>query len=267
LHGYVQNAHAFDAIAPILASGTRFFALDLRGRGASDWSQPNSYRWSYYFRDLQGFLAALGLERVALIGTSLGGTLALLYALAHPRQVSALVLNDIALGADIAGVNNAARRIGGAPTTFADLTSATSWFLRERSGLERLDERQRRSWISHFLTPTTAGQLRFNCDPALILAARSVSQEALPLIPWWHHWTVWKQAQRLTMPVLVLRGEKSDVVPRASADRMVHMLPVCQSREIPGSGHAPTLYEPEAQVAIKHFFGISTVREPVWRLK
>ena len=57
------------------------------------------------------------------------------------------------------------------------------------------------------------------------------------------------------MPILLLRGALSDVVPRASARRMVAALPDARFREVPGVGHAPTLYEPEAHAALTDFFG------------
>src|SRR6516165_7521217 len=48
LHGFVQNARAFDAIAPLLVPHVRLLALDVRGRGDSDWGPPDGYRWSHY---------------------------------------------------------------------------------------------------------------------------------------------------------------------------------------------------------------------------
>jgi esterase len=260
LHGLVQNAHAFDAIAPVLVPQTHLLALDVRGRGKSDWGRPDTYRWSYYLRDLQGFVDALGLDRFVLIGTSMGGTLAMLHAMARPRQVSGLVMNDSSLNANRAGIVRAAQRIGRAPATFAGLAEAVAWFSEERDGLHRLDEGSRLAWVSHFLTPALEGGLRFNCDPEIIRRAGLVPPDIGPGVPWSHRWTVWQRLQRLRMPVLLLRAAMSDVVPRYAVKRMVEALPAGMWREIPGAGHAPTLYEPESQAALRDFFGLPAPR-------
>jgi len=262
LHGLVQNAHAFDGIAPVLVPHRRLIALDLRGRGDSDWGPPQNYKWRYYLGDLRGFLGALHFSRVALIGTSMGGTLAMLYAMAHPGQVTRLVMNDSSLNANRAGVVRAALRIGRMPTTFLSLSHATAWFLEERDGLDRLDREQQRAWVSHFLIPVATGGWRVNCDPVIIRNAGLVPPDIGPRQPWSHRWTVWEQVKRLHMPVLILRGARSDVVPRLSAKRMAEALPACRWAEVPGAGHAPTLYEPEAHTALREFFALPAEPKP-----
>jgi pimeloyl-ACP methyl ester carboxylesterase len=254
LPGLFQNAHAFDAIADVIPPGRRLMALDMRGRGGSDWAPPDTYWWSWYLRDLQRFLTTLNLSPYALIGTSIGGALAMLHAMARPSQVTALVMNDTSLDANPAGVVRATKRIGYAPDTFASLSEAAAWFASSRDGLDRLDDSSLLAWVGHFLTSTPEGGLRFNCDPVLIQRARLLSPEFGPQVPWSRRWSGWKQLERLRMPVLLLRGEMSDVVPRAAARRMVRALPDGRSWEVPGVGHAPTLYEPEAQEALRVFF-------------
>jgi pimeloyl-ACP methyl ester carboxylesterase len=164
-------------------------------------------------------------------------------------------MNDISLNANRAGVVRASMRIVKAPTRFNDLSHALDWFMEERDGLDRLDEPGRRAWVAHFLTPAAEGGLRFNCDPVIIRRAALVPPTLGPRVPWSHHEAVWQQVKRLTMPVLVLRGEHSDVVPRESVQRMVQWLPNASWVEVPGAGHAPTLYEPESRAALRAFFG------------
>lgn len=254
LPGLFQNAHAFDGIADVIPAGRRLVALDMRGRGGSDWAPPDTYWWSWYLRDLQRALTTLNLTPCALIGTSIGGALAMLHAIARPRHVTALVINDCALDADPAGVARATQRIGSAPDTFASVSEASEWFASGRDGLDRLDDSARLAWVSHFLTPTSDGRLRFNCDPELIRRSRVQSQDARPVAPWAQRWAAWDRLERLQMPVLLLTGEMSDVVPHATAQRLVDVLPDARWSEIPGVGHAPTLYEPEAREALSAFF-------------
>ena len=87
LHGYGQNAHAFDGLAEALVPHVRLLAMDVRGRGDSFRGPRDSYRMNYYLQDLRQFLEALNLSKFALIGSSMGGTLGLLYAMAHPPRL------------------------------------------------------------------------------------------------------------------------------------------------------------------------------------
>jgi pimeloyl-ACP methyl ester carboxylesterase len=66
-----------------------------------------------------------------------------------------------------------------------------------------------------------------------------------------------EHAGRLRMPVLILRGGKSDVVLPAGARQMANMLPFGRWSEVPNVGHSPTLYEPVAQRILCDFFGAS----------
>jgi pimeloyl-ACP methyl ester carboxylesterase len=128
LHGLIQNARAFDAIVPALVPRVRLIALDLRGRGGSGCGPFESYRWSYYLSDLCGFFREIRISRFALLGSSMGGTLAMLYAMAHPNQVTRLVMNDTSLNTNREGVVRASLRVADAPTEFADFDSAVDWF-------------------------------------------------------------------------------------------------------------------------------------------
>jgi pimeloyl-ACP methyl ester carboxylesterase len=260
--GLIQNAHAFDAIAPLLFPHFQLLSLDLPGRGGSDWGPASCYRFGEYLLDLRAFLNALALSRAALIGTSMGGVIARLYATAHPERVTHLVLNDCAIGGDLAGVYQVATRPARAPQKFANFSEALDWFLSERNGLERLDQNSRRRWVRHFLHEAPGGGLRFNCDPLVIrlairgarqLCAAEGSQSLLT-----RQAVQWEQARRLTMPVLLLRGGLSEVVAPNVVERFIRVVPRARSVEVPGVGHSPTLYEPEAQQALASFFGIDS---------
>jgi pimeloyl-ACP methyl ester carboxylesterase/glyoxylase-like metal-dependent hydrolase (beta-lactamase superfamily II) len=256
LHGLLQNARAFDAIAPLLVPKFRLVALDLRGRGDSSWGPHDAYQWRYYLFDLNGFLDSLGLERFAVLGTSLGGTLGMIYAMGHANRVTRLVMNDTSLNTNRAGVVRACQKHARAPADFANLEQAIDWFLSHREGLHRLSPPILARWVSHYLTTTPTGALCMKCDPIIIKHALMM-QPRVEGVPWSHRWVMWEQARRLTMPFLLLRGELSDVVPVESAREMVKEMANARCVEIPGVGHSPTLYEPEAQAALAEFFGVS----------
>jgi pimeloyl-ACP methyl ester carboxylesterase len=220
------------------------------------------YRMPEYVADLTALLARLKIDRLAFIGTSLGGVLARLYTTAHPERVGKLVLNDAAIGGNIAGTCRVAKRPSTAPKEFADWNDAISWFRAGHDGLSRLDDATLRTWIGHYLAPDTQNGLRFRCDPAVIerasKAADELASERGTRSAEARRKVDWELAQRLVMPVLLLRGSLSDVILRETADHFVSAVPIARCVDIPGSGHSPTLHEPEAQAALLEFFGVAS---------
>jgi esterase len=255
IHGLLQNAHSFDGIASVLAPRVRLLALDLRGRGDSEWADGDNYKVRHFLIDIYSFIRAMGLTRFALIGTSMGGMLAMLYAMAHPDQVTRLVLNDIALNTSHAGVVRTLRRIASIPMEFATLDEAADWVRQrwERSGKpHRLTAEQ---WVNQNIERTPTG-FRLKCDPAIIRQASLVTDEPGPEGDWSRRRELWSEIHRLTMPVLLLRAGLGDVVLPESAEQTIQALPQARCVEIPGVGHSPTLYEPEAHAALCEFFGV-----------
>jgi pimeloyl-ACP methyl ester carboxylesterase len=92
LHGFLEHAHAWDWVAPHLAeAGYHVFALDFRGHGDSDWIGAGGYyHFPDYVADLSGVVRTLG-GTAALVGHSMGGGAAILYAGTEPERVTALV--------------------------------------------------------------------------------------------------------------------------------------------------------------------------------
>lgn len=260
LHGLLQNAHAFDGIAPLLVPHVHLIAIDLPGRGGSEWASPGRYTLMQYLLDLRSFLNGLGLRRCSFIGTSLGGWMARMYAISHPHQVTRLVLNDCAVGANLAAASDAVIRMTNASAEFTSIEEATEWFLAQREGLECLDDESLAEWISHYLTPTASGGLSLHCDPRVLRLARAkamiLASEAESR-PYSYDSAVWEQLSRLSMPVLILRGARSKVVPKWVVAKVVRILPRARWVEVPGAGHSPTLYEPVAQEALRAFFGVT----------
>jgi pimeloyl-ACP methyl ester carboxylesterase len=94
LHGWGASLYMFrHALALLPSSGFRTIAVDLRGYGLSDHPLARgAYSLDNYLRDVEALFAALQLERAALVGQSMGGAVALHYALRHPSRVTKLVL-------------------------------------------------------------------------------------------------------------------------------------------------------------------------------
>ncbi len=93
LHGWLDNAGSFDALAPLLATRWQVVAIDLRGHGHSAHIAAGAwYHYVDYFDDIRAALDALGWSRASLLGHSLGGALASQFAAIYPERVERLLL-------------------------------------------------------------------------------------------------------------------------------------------------------------------------------
>src|SRR5215831_13364322 len=126
VHGFTSSAQAFNALARQLQDRFHFLALDVRGHGESAWSPTGAYRYSDQAGDLAAFAEQLGLEKFVLIGTSMGGIIAMAYAAEHTERLSRLVINDIGPDAE-AGTQRITQMVGSRPDEFATLEEAMAY--------------------------------------------------------------------------------------------------------------------------------------------
>jgi pimeloyl-ACP methyl ester carboxylesterase len=94
LHGLDDHARSWDTFAAAMADRYRVLALDQRGHGETAWA--DDYALERMVVDLDALALALGLRQIALLGGSMGGINAYLYAARHPNVVERLVIVDIA---------------------------------------------------------------------------------------------------------------------------------------------------------------------------
>ena len=94
LHGFGNDAHVWDDLAPGLAPYYRTLAVDLRGHGDSDRDPERRYDYASHVRDLEALTRALGIGRLVLVGHSFGGRVAMLFAGAHAERMAGLVVVD-----------------------------------------------------------------------------------------------------------------------------------------------------------------------------
>src|ERR1700687_3501222 len=99
VHGLSGNAHNFDELAAHLGRSYHVISVDVRGRGDSDWGPPTDYLPKNYATDLAAMLDSIGIARTSLIGTSMGGIIAMMYAGGWPERVERLGVHD--MGPDV----------------------------------------------------------------------------------------------------------------------------------------------------------------------
>lgn len=246
LHGLTGNAHNFDRIAARFADRYHVLAFDIRGRGESDRSPDGVYRLESYRDDLRGIVEALDLGPVGLIGISMGGIIALAFAGAFPDRVTRLALDDIGPDIDPRGLQRIFTALATAPAEFDDVATAAAWLRASAGYLDALSEDDLIEFTRWGLRQTPAGTWTWKLDPAvrdLQLQLKHPSQIDL-----------WAALERITCPVLIIRGETSDILSRETVAKMIATLPAAEAVEVPGIGHAPILDEPEALVALDRFF-------------
>jgi 3-oxoadipate enol-lactonase len=93
LHGGGNDRSSWDSVLPALAKTHHVYALDQRGHGES--ARTGEYSFELMRDDVLGFIDALGLDRIVLVGHSMGGTVAWLFALDHADRLTRLVVEDV----------------------------------------------------------------------------------------------------------------------------------------------------------------------------
>src|SRR5581483_7885551 len=136
LHGLRSYAHAWDNVSRGLAGRYRVIALDQRGRGESDWSPTAEYHTDAYVSDLEGVVAALGLQSFVLMGHSMGGSNTFVYASRHPEQIRAAIVVDMGpaplQATSNAGGSRTAQELESTPLEFDSWDEARTFYRWER---------------------------------------------------------------------------------------------------------------------------------------
>lgn len=241
LPGLSRTADDFEALATALSDEgrglpRRVLALDYRGRGLSEWdTDPRRYDLQVEAGDVQTVLTALGVPRAIFIGTSRGGLLTMLMSALRPALLVGAVLNDIGPVIAAEGLRRIKGYIGRVPSVSdwaGALAALKGMAAGHFSGLS--DEDWRRYADLTFKTDGSRFSLRY--DPALLNNLSLLDLDAIP--------ELWPQFDGLKhLPLLVIRGENSDLLSAETAAAMVARHSGADLVTVPGQGHAPLLLD------------------------
>ena len=239
LAGLTRNSVDFHDLALALATRAsqprRVLALDYRGRGLSD-RDPD---WTHYdarveVGDVLAVLAALGIGKAVFVGTSRGGLVTMGLAAVRPDLVRGAVLNDIGPVLDQAGLLRIRAYVGKLPEP-RDMDDAVAMMRRisgaQFPGLSDAD------WLAMAQGTFVErdGRVVTSYDPALMKPLAAVDIESgVPT-----QWPLF--AALAAVPVLVIRGEHSDLLSQDTVLAMGEAHPGLLVHEVPGQGHAPLL--------------------------
>lgn len=171
VHGYTSSAEAFNALARRLSGRAHLLAFDVRGHGDSGWSPDSAYQYADQAADLAAFAEALVPGSFVLIGTSMGGIIAMAYAAQHGGRLRGLVINDIGPDPE-AGTTRITGMVGSRPDSFTGLEAAMQ-YRREMSPIlaaRPLDDQQ--ELALGVLKQLPDGQWGWKMDPAYITQDR-----------------------------------------------------------------------------------------------
>ena len=242
--GLTRNARDFAEVAARLAGKRRIIVAELRGRGESERAKdPMSYVPATYLDDLTALIAQKALDRFILFGTSLGGLLSILITATQPDKVAGVLLNDIGPEIEAAGLLRIKNYIGRGSSFPTWLHAARALADTHRVAYPGYGLEDWLAMAKRLCRLTAAGRIVMDYDGMIAEPFRVPGNEAPA--------DLWPLLDAMKpLPSLLVRGDRSDIVSAATADRMQATLPLMERVEIARVGHAPTLVEPESEVAI-----------------
>jgi pimeloyl-ACP methyl ester carboxylesterase len=239
VHGIGRNGRDFDVLAEALAPTHRVLAIDMPGRGASEWLRdPMDYVTPVYLGTLTALIAASGADEIAWVGTSMGALLGMIAAAQPGTPVQRLVVNDAGPMIEPAALARIAQYFGGDPS-FATYAELEAYVRTISAPFGPLTDAQWDHVVRTNARQRPHGSWTVGYDPAIAVPFRAQPAPA----------DLWPTWDAIRCPTLVLRGEQSDLLSRDTARAMSERGPRARVAEIPAVGHAPMLLAPE-QVAI-----------------
>lgn len=238
LHHVGSQAHTWDQFAARMSSDYRVLALDLRGHGDSSWARPGCYTTEHYALDVEALVDNLGLERIGLLGGSLGGRVGLAYAALHTDKAAALVMEDVGPVRPEEIANRLRSRVSEEMREFADIEEIET-FLRARNTRTPAQVFQYNAPYAARQLPT--GTWIIKRDPA-------TAEGFVPL-------ELWNHVEALECPLLMVIGSESEIVSPEVRDRVLSSAPDSEAITISDAGHYIVHEQPEAfEDAVRGFF-------------
>jgi pimeloyl-ACP methyl ester carboxylesterase len=237
LPGLARTVEDFATLAPALANDPahprRVLAIDSRGRGLSEYdSNPDNYNVAVELGDVITVLAALDVGPAVFVGSSRGGLITMLMGVAQPTAIAGVVLHDIGPVIEPEGLMRIKGYVGKLPQprSFADGAGILQRLFGAQFPKFTSDQwlaAARRTWQMKGGTLTTTYDVRL----ARTLADVDIEQ---PLPPLWNEFDTLAR-----VPILVIRGVKSDILSAATVEAMAARHPGLQVIEVPDQGHVP----------------------------
>jgi pimeloyl-ACP methyl ester carboxylesterase len=234
-HGLTRNAWDFHVLAQTLQAQRTVIALDMPGRGGSDALRaPTYYTYPTYVALCIAYLEKAGLRQVDWLGTSMGGLIGMMIAAMRPDLIRSLILNDIGPFLPLAALQRIAEYVG-VDQSFSTLAEAERYCRATYAdfGIEETADWQR--FTLSTIRQKAEGGWHLHYDVRIAGAFAAVKADI----------DLWPLYEQIKCPVLLLRGERSDLLRREDAVAMTRRGPKAQLVEFEKCGHAPALIDPK----------------------
>lgn len=235
-HALARVGRDFDALARELAPRWRVVAFDQIGRGTSQWSaDPDAdYNFATYAEIAVGVCDALGIVETAWIGTSMGGTLGMKLAAGAMRgRITRLVVNDIGTALLAPAIDRIVGYVG-KPPTFDTFSRLEHYLMGVYSKFGYIPGEEWRGMAEASFRRLPDGKVTVHYDPAIVRQLENRPGDFDAADAW----------GGIDCPVLLLRGEHSDILPADMAAAMLASRPATRFLDCRGCGHAPALNVP-----------------------
>jgi pimeloyl-ACP methyl ester carboxylesterase len=246
LPGLTRNRHDFDSLAPVLAADYRVICPDIVGRGESDWlAAPEDYGYALYVADMLTLLESIKVDKIDLVGTSLGGIIGMMLAARPDSPIRRLVINDVGPLIPKEALRRIAFYLTKSPPYFATLNEVEKYLRSNYAQFGPLTDAQWQHLAQHSAQLTEEGNYRLAYDPNI---AKTLQQ--VVLLKDVDLWSIWNT---ISCPVLVLHGEQSDVLQTETIQQMQATHPNTQAVTFEGIGHAPALLNEQQITVVKEW--------------
>ncbi|MBI4311941.1 MAG: alpha/beta hydrolase [Chloroflexi bacterium] len=227
IHGLRAYAHTWDLVAQELRNDFHVIAVDVRGRGDSDWDPNHNYFTATYCMDVEDLVSYLEIKKLAIIGHSMGGATAILYAGRYPDRLSAAVIVDAGPAAEppTPGIVRIGNELSTTPATFRSWDDAANFLRAQRP---TASEESMRIRLRASLKQLPDGAVTWKYDLRGLQEARGNPAGRIDL---------WPYLRAIKCPTLIVRGARSDVFLPPMAQRMVATMASARLVEVSNAGH------------------------------
>lgn len=253
MHGLSRNSADFEELCETLCDDYRIIAVDQRGRGRSEYdSNFDNYQVPVYAQDMLTLVKHLDLKNVVLVGTSMGGLISMVMNALCPNVFSGIVLNDIGPDVDPKGLDRIKAYVG--KTKIVNSWQEAIDQVKQINGpaFPNFNDTDWRAFVGRLYVENESGAPVLAYDANISKAMSDDDSAAVPP-------DLWPLFEATTnMPLLLIRGELSDILHSDCVKKMQQKSPSMDFFEVADVGHAPILNEPGAVDAIRSLIsGIS----------
>jgi esterase len=231
LHGMSAMCRIWDPLGRALQDRYRLIAVDQRGHGDTSWPQEPAYSTDDYVGDLEALVEAWGLDRFALIGLSMGGMTSMAYAARHQERLTHLIPVDIRPAVDPDKRPNLDQSKATAQQGHPTFSSLDAAFAARKAAHPYTRDEIIRHHVEHLCKQLPDGRWTFKHDPRVDY--------------YWRPGNLWAELPKVRVPVLIVRGGKTWVLPADIAERMRDAFPNAELVTIAEAGHTVPEDRPE----------------------